>query len=294
VELRHIRYFLTVAEEGNFTRAAQKLGMSQPPLSSQIKALEEELGAQLFHRIPQGAELTIAGKVLRDRIAAIPDLIEAALRDTRRAAKGETGSVRLGFTGSAAFNHRVPNSIRTFRRKFPEVELSLSEDNSQGLVTALLTGTLDVAFIRPTSVDHTGLRIYPLEEEPLIVALPSARVPPSDPVRLIDLAQEPLIVTPRSLGPTLFDETLALCRKAGFEPVQGQSAPQVASVLALVAAELGFALVPDSMRDTALRGVSYYALEETASVTLALALRSGEHAPAVLAFATESRFPDAP
>jgi DNA-binding transcriptional LysR family regulator len=179
VELRQIRYFLAVAEESNFTRAAHRLGISQPPLSLQIKALEEELGAQLFHRIPQGAELTIAGKILRDRIAAIPDLIAAAVRDTQRAAKGETGSLRVGFTGSSAFNHRVPNTIRAFRRKFPEVELSLSENNSQGLVTALRAGTLDAAFIRPTAIDRTGLRIYPLEEEPLIVALPSSRVPPA-------------------------------------------------------------------------------------------------------------------
>lgn len=292
MELRQIRYFLAVAEESNFTRAAHRLGISQPPLSLQIKALEEELGAQLFHRIPQGAELTIAGKVLRDRIAAIPDLIAAAVRDTQRVAKGETGSLRVGFTGSSAFNHRVPNTIRAFRRKFPEVELSLSENNSQGLVTALRAGTLDAAFIRPTAIDRTGLRIYPLEEEPLIVALPSSRVPPSDPVRLIDLAQDPLIVTPRSLGPTLFDETVALCRRCGFEPIMGQSAPQVASVLALVAAEIGFALVPGTMRETALLGVNYYALEETATVTLALAIRSEEHAPAVLAFTAESRFPE--
>jgi hypothetical protein len=98
-------------------------------------------------------------------------------------------------------------------------------------------------------------------------------------VRLIDLAQDPLIVTPRSLGPTLFDETVALCRRCGFEPIMGQSAPQVASVLALVAAEIGFALVPGTMRETALLGVNYYALEETATVTLALAIRSEEHAP---------------
>jgi DNA-binding transcriptional LysR family regulator len=101
------------------------------------------------------------------------------VRDTQRAAKGETGSLRVGFTGSSAFNHRVPNTIRAFRRKFPEVELSLSENNSQGLVTALRAGTLDAAFIRPTAIDRTGLRIYPLEEEPLIVALPSSRVPPA-------------------------------------------------------------------------------------------------------------------
>jgi hypothetical protein len=111
-------------------------------------------------------------------------------------------------------------------------------------------------------------------------------------VRLIDLAQDPLIVTPRSLGPTLFDETVALCRRCGFEPIMGQSAPQVASVLALVAAEIGFALVPGTMRETALLGVNYYALEETATVTLALAIRSEEHAPAVLAFTAESRFPN--
>lgn len=291
VELRHIRYFLAVAEEGHFTRAAQRLGIGQPPLSQQIKDLEAEIGATLFHRGPKGAELTAAGRVFRDRVHAVPAEVQSATEAARRAARGEIGTLRVGFTGSAAFNPRVPLSIRTYRRRYPDVELSLREANSNGLVEALRAGSLDAAFLRPEAIERDGLRLHALEEEPLIAALASSRMAHEQPVRLGDLAADPFIMTPRALGPTLFDATINACRKAGFEPIIGQSAPQVASVLALVAAEFGVALVPASMRDAAIRGVTYHDIEgETPVTALALAIRSNERSPAVAAFVAEARF----
>lgn len=295
VELRHIRYFLAVAEERHFTRAAQRLGIGQPPLSHQIKDLEREVGTPLFHRIPQGAELTEAGRAFEERVRAIPGIVAEAVSAAQRAAAGETGRIRVGFTGSAAFNPLVPQAIRIYRRRFPEVELSLTEHNSNGLVEGLGDGSLDVAFLRPDAVDKTGLRLFHLADEPLIAALASSRMPHGDPIRLEQLALDPFILTPRALGPTLFDATLEACRRAGFDPVIGQSAPQVASVLALVAAELGVALVPHSMRDASFRGVTYHDLEgDMPTATLALAIRSDERAATVSAFVAEARFPSEP
>lgn len=292
VELRHIRYFLAVAEERHFTRAAQRLGIGQPPLSHQIKDLEAEVGTPLFHRIPQGAELTDAGQAFEERVRQIPDIVADAVAAARRAAAGETGSIRIGFTGSAAFNPRVPQAIRIYRRRFPDVELSLAEHNSIGLVEGLRNGSLDVAFLRPDAVDKRDLKLFHLADEPLIAALASARMPHGEPIALSQLAHDPFILTPRALGPTLFDATLEGCRRAGFEPVLGQSAPQVASVLALVAAELGVALVPESMRDASFKGVTYHDLEgDSPEVSLALATRAAERSPTVAAFVSEARFP---
>lgn len=292
VELRHIRYFLAVAEERHFTRAAQRLGIGQPPLSHQIKDLEAEVGTPLFHRIPQGAELTDAGRAFEERVRQIPEIVADAVGAARRAAAGETGSIRVGFTGSAAFNPRVPQAIRIYRRRFPDVELSLAEHNSIGLVEGLKNGSLDVAFLRPDAVDKRDLRLFHLADEPLIAALASARMPHGEPIALSQLAHDPFILTPRALGPTLFDATLEGCRRAGFEPVLGQSAPQVASVLALVAAELGVALVPESMRDASFKGVTYHDIEgDSPEVSLALATRADERSPTVAAFVAEARFP---
>ncbi len=295
MELRHIRYFLAVAEEQHFTRAAHRLGIGQPPLSHQIKSLETEVGTPLFHRIPQGAELTEAGHAFEERVRQIPQIVADAVDAAQRAAAGETGRIRVGFTGSAAFNPRVPQAIRIYRRRFPDVELSLAEHNSNGLVEGLRNGSLDAAFLRPDAVDKQDLRLFHLADEPLIAALASARMPHGEPIRLEQLANDPFILTPRALGPTLFDTTLDGCRQAGFEPILGQSAPQVASVLALVAAELGVALVPASMRDASFKGVTYHDLTGVSPmVSLALATRADERASTVAAFVAEARFPSEP
>lgn len=270
MELRHIRYFLAVAEEGNFTRAAARVGIGQPPLSQQIKDLEREVGAVLFHRVPHGAELTEAGIAFLKSVRTMPDQAASAMREARRAARGETGALRIGFTGSAVLNPQVPRVIRAFRRRYPDVSLGLVEANSTELSHGLRADSLDLAFMRPAAVDGEGMRITHLFDEPMIAALPSGHSLLTEhrngAIPLSGLRDDHFIFTPREIGPTLFDAAVEACRSVGFEPRLGQAAPQMGSVLSLVAAEQGFSIVPVSMRQLALEGVRYCNLSDAAPV----------------------------
>lgn len=270
MDLRHIRYFLAVAEEGNFTRAAARLGISQPPLSQQIHDLEEEIGTPLFRRVPHGAELTEAGRAFLAAARPLPEQAAEAIRDAQRAGRGELGVLRIGFTGSAVLNPLVPGSIRSYRRRYPDVELILSERNSVGLIGALRDGSVDVAFLRPAAIDGDDLRETPLPDEPMIAALPSShpllRACPGDSIPLAGLREDRFVFTPRAIGPTLYQDTLKACIDAGFTPHLGQAAPQIASMLSLVAAEQGVAIVPVSMRQLSLEGVAYRAISDARPV----------------------------
>lgn len=250
MELRHIRYFLAVAEEGNFTRAAARLGIGQPPLSLQIKDLEREIGARLFHRVPHGAELTEAGRAFLDKVGPLPERALQAAEAARRAERGETGRLSLGFTGTSVLHPVLGASIRAFRRRFPDVDLRLEEANSALLLDGLEEERLDVAILRPALSSDAPIQAFALVRERLVAALPAAHEAAGEtsPLDLDTLAGEPLLLTPRRVGTSLHDAAIEACRAAGFEPVLGQSAPQIASVLSLVSAELGFSLVPDALR----------------------------------------------
>jgi DNA-binding transcriptional LysR family regulator len=278
MELRHIRYFLAVAEERNFTRAAARVGIGQPPLSQQIKDLEAEVGAPLFHRIPQGAELTEAGRAFLETVRVIPMQAERAKLAAQRAARGEIGSLRVGFVASAPFNRVVPSTIRSFRRAYPEVEMNFEEANAMRLIAGLKNGELDTAFFRFNDSPSDDLQIRLLSEERMVVALPTTHpAAKSAEIDLIRLRNDALILIPRDLGPSLFDIVILACRQAGFEPTLGQSAPQLSSVVSLVAAELGFSMVPESMRQLQMTGVTYREVKGDAPLSrLALAYRRGE------------------
>ena len=286
MELRHIRYFLAVAEERHFTRAAAKVGIGQPPLSQQIKDLEAEVGTNLFQRLPQGAELTEAGRAFLEIVKGFPAQAERAVRAAQRAARGESGTLRVGFTGSAVFNPVVAGTVRKFRRAYADVELSLVEVNSAGLVSGLVDGTLDAAFLRPGTAGSEELHLRLLSEEPMLAVLPASHVAAKDEVvHLTRLRSDPFILTPRSIGSTLFDTVIAACRKAGFEPVLGQTAPQIGSVINFVAAELGVSLVPASMRAVKVPGVVYREVSGAAPVArLSLATRRGDTSPVLRNF----------
>jgi len=258
VELRHIRYFLAVAEEGHFTRAAARIGIGQPPLSQQIKDLEAELGVTLFKRLPTGAQLTEAGRAFHAAVRNMPDQAKLAALQAQKAARGESGSLRLGFTGSAVLNRAVQASVRAYRRRYPDVELSLTETNSTHLAAEVAEGALDAAFLRPGAVDLEGLRIHDLDGEEMVAVLPASHpAAAGEAVDLRDLRAEAFILTPRGLGPTVYDAAVEACRRSGFEPTLGQPAPQMLSLVALVAAELGVSIVPVSMARLALDGVVF-------------------------------------
>lgn len=276
MELRHIRYFLAVAEEGNFTRAAARLGIGQPPLSLQIKDLEREIGARLFHRVPHGAELTEAGRAFLDKVGPLPERALQAAEAARRAERGETGRLSLGFTGTSVLHPVLGASIRAFRRRFPDVDLRLEEANSALLLDGLEEERLDVAILRPALSSDAPIQAFALVRERLVAALPAAHEAAGEtsPLDLDTLAGEPLLLTPRRVGTSLHDAAIEACRAAGFEPVLGQSAPQIASVLSLVSAELGFSLVPDALRQLSIAGVRYRDLVPPAPhVELAVAYR---------------------
>jgi DNA-binding transcriptional LysR family regulator len=286
LELRHIRYFLAVAEERHFTRAAAKVGIGQPPLSQQIKDLEREVGAALFHRLAHGAELTEAGKAFLTAVKEMPLIAERATAAARRAARGETGSLRVGFTASATFNVVVPSTIRAFRRAYPDIDLTLEEANTAPLITRLREGTLDTAFLRPGAAGTDELQVRRLSEEPMVVALPKRHHAAAfEQIDLALLKDDPFLLFPRENAPTLYDTVVDACRKAGFEPIIGQLVPHVASIVNLVAAELGVSIVPASMMQVRVTGIAYRQIAGQSPMTqLALAYRRGETSPVLRNF----------
>jgi DNA-binding transcriptional LysR family regulator len=290
VELRHIRYFLALADELNFTRAAGRVGIAQSPFSVQIRDLEREVGAQLFQRVPHGAELTAAGRAFFDIVQAMPTLAERASNAARRASRGETGSLNVGFTASSAFNPVVPNAIRSFRREYPEVIVELEEANTTRLVKGLLEGTLDVVFLRPGASGSEHLRVRLLAQEPLMIALPTSHAAAEmKTIELSFLAKDPLLLFPRTVGPTLYDDIVGAFRRAGVEPEIGQTAPQIASLINLVAAEFGVTLVPSCMSQIGVAGVVYRAVAGKAPIAqIALATRRGETSSIVRNFSARA------
>jgi DNA-binding transcriptional LysR family regulator len=262
MELRHLRYFIAVAEEKHVTRAAERLGMQQPPLSQQIRALERELDVQLFRRKPRGVELTDAGTALLADSRAILSHIDHAFATTKRTARGEQGKLSVGFTSSAPFHPYVPRIIRTFREAFPLVSLTLEEGGTTELIDQLRHERIDAAFIRTAIANQEGLVVNPLLQEPMMVALPHShvlarRASANKALPLKALAAETFIVYRRHNGPGLYDAILSACNAAGFSPRIGQEAPRIVSTLNLVAAGLGVSLVPESLQRMRLDGVVF-------------------------------------
>jgi DNA-binding transcriptional LysR family regulator len=286
MELRHIRYFLAVAEERHFTRAAAKVGIGQPPLSQQIKDLEREVGATLFHRLAHGAELTEAGKAFLAGVKEMPLIAQRATMAARRATRGELGSLRVGFTSTATFNVVVRSAIRSFRRAYPEIYLTLEEANTTRLVTGLREGALDAVFLRPGTPDSGELQLRRLSEEPMVVALPKRHSAAElEEIDLAMLKDDPFLLFPREVAPTVYDTVVDACRKAGFEPLIGQVAPHFTSIVNLVAAELGVSIVPASMMQVRVTGIVYRRIAGQSPTTrLALAYRRGETSPVVRNF----------
>ena len=293
MELRHLRHFVAVAEEEHITRAAERLGMQQPPLSLSIRGLEAELGVTLFRRKPRGVALTEAGRSFLADARGILLQLEQARATTRRIARGEQGRLAAGFTSSAPFLPFVPRLIRGFRDAHPLVSLTLDEGGTGELADALRAERIDVAIVRTNLSDTAGLSVHSLLDEPLIAALPAAHrlARDSGPLTLAALTPEVFIVYRRPSGPGLYDAIFAACHAAGFSPVVGQEAPRIVATLNLVAAGAGVAIVPQSLQRMQLDGVSYRTISDAPGLRapLLLASRRGDPSETVRRFVAFAR-----
>jgi DNA-binding transcriptional LysR family regulator len=258
MELRHLRYFLAIAAERHFTRAAKKLGIAQPPLSQQIRQLEQEVGTRLFTRTARGVTLTAAGEAFMPHAEAALREVERARTSARRVSHGDLGTLRIGFTSAASLNPIVSAAISAFRSAYPDVELRLVVQATTPLLAQLSQDSIDVAFVRPTPTERESLRAVPLPDERLWIALPAGHAMAARKrLRLEDLRNEPFILYPRANGSLLYDSIIAACQNAGFSPRVVQEAPQMASMVSLVAAGVGVTLVPESICQLRPAGVRY-------------------------------------
>lgn len=257
MELRQLRYFQAVAEAGSFSRAAERLHISQPPLSLQIKGLEEELGVRLFDRGPRGVTLTPAGRIFLDEIRGILRGLDQARIKAQQAGRGEIGTLSVGFVTIAGYGI-LPPALKRFREEFPHVDVELHELTTDVQIRELRAGHLDLG-IGLGPIDDSGLTFEPISRESLLLAAPIGHplLPSSGPVRLKVLANEPFIVPPRDVGPGLYDLIISLCRAHGFTPRITQHARQMQTVIGLVASGMGFALVPASVRALGRTDVQY-------------------------------------
>jgi DNA-binding transcriptional LysR family regulator len=274
IELRHLRYFLAVSETLHFSKAAQTLGIAQPPLSQQIKQLEQLLGHRLFDRTTRGVKLTLAGQLLAERARSTIEKVQDDLAQVRRLGRGEEGTLTVGFAGSVMFTD-LPAAIESYRRRYPKVELRLRELNTSGQISALLTGTLDLAFLRDGDPTE-GIEISSLFEERYVAVLPKAHaLARKRSLRVGDLRTEPFILFARRMGPLAFDRTIACCERNGFRPNIVQDAPQWPTLVRLVAAGLGVSLAPACVATVAIPGAIYREVRAACRTTVDLGIKAG-------------------
>src|SRR5580704_11706480 len=274
IEFRHLRYFLAVAETLHFSKAAQTLGMAQPPLSQQIKRLEQLVGHRLFDRTTRGVKLTLAGQLLAERARSTIEKIQDDLAQVRRLGRGEEGTLTVGFSGSVMFTD-LPVAVERYRRQYPKVELRLRELATSAQIAALLEGTLDLAFLRdgdPTD----GIQMSTLMEERYVAVLPQAHVlARKASLRIRDLSQEPFVLFARRMGPQAFDRTIACCERSGFRPNIVQDAPQWPTLVRLVAAGLGVSLAPACVANVTIPGAVYRDVHAPCRTTVDLGVKLG-------------------
>jgi len=280
MELRHLRYFVAVAEEKHFGRAAERLHIAQPPLSQQIRRFEAELGEPLLYRTTRSVELSPAGAVLLERAREILAAVDSAIEDARRAARGEYGRLAIGFTGSSTYE-MLPSLAVALRRELPGVVLDLrGELLTPAQVERLLAGTLDLGLLRPP-VHERDLEIEVLRSEPLIAVLPeSHRLAAADAVPLDELASEPFVTYPSHFRSVLHDAVEDACAAHGFKPLAAHEVSETATLVSFVAAGLGVSLVPASVGNMTVRGAIYRPLADDATrVELAVAWRRDDDRP---------------
>lgn len=265
MELRQLRYFVAVAQECSFSRAARRLHVSQPPLSVQIKSLEAQLGVRLLERGNRGVSPTAAGRVFLEQALSVLGAVEHAREETLRAYRGETGTLSVGFVSIADYGV-LPPALKSFRASFPEVQVELHELTTDAQIPQLRARRLDLG-IALAPVDAPDLEFDRLLSEELVLAVPSghAAARGESAIDLRTLSRESFIVPPRDIAPGLYDLTIGLCRSFGFAPRITQQARQMQTVIGLVSSGMGFALVPSSVRNLRRPGVRYRRLRRRAA-----------------------------
>lgn len=298
-DLRQLRYFVAVAEERHFGRAAKRLAMTQPPLSQAIRALEDELGVALFARTKRTVELTPVGADLLPEVRKLLAAAEGLRPLAQSLARGEAGTLALAFVSTADYG-LLPQLLREFAARYPGVRLQLAEATSDVQIDELVAGRVDAGLvIAPLPPRHAAALTYlPVMREPLIAALPStaARVrsgkrhgEPAEwdetPVTLAELAQLPLVIFPRRLAPGFYDIITGCYGAAGLTPRIGQEAIQMQTIVSLVSAGMGVALVPQSLRNLRRTGVVYRPLAERAPIVeTGLVWRTADVSPVLAGF----------
>lgn len=260
MELRQLRYFVAVAEERSFSRAAQRLHVSQPPLSTQIMGLEQELGTRLLDRSNRGVSLTPAGAIFLEEMRAVLARIEHAKTRTQQAGRGDAGRLAIGFVSIADYGV-LPPALKDFRTRFPAVEVQLHELTTDAQIRELRAGRLDLG-IALGPIQSSDLAFESLQHEELMLAVPTghALTKTQGALDLRRFAKEAFIVPPRDVGPGLYDAIISRCHASGFVPRISQHARQMQTVVSLVACGMGVALVPASLQNLRRAGVQYRSL----------------------------------
>lgn len=267
IELRHLRYFIAVAEELHFGHAAARLNISQPPLSQQIQILEQQIGARLLARTNRSVSLTEAGRqFLADSRQILSQVDDAAAR-AARLHHGETGELRIGFTSSAPFIKAVSDTLSTFRRSYPDVHIQTRETNTREQIVPLNEGALDLGLMRNTQLPETLLWERVLRE-PLLAMVPRDHPLASRPqVSLRELAREPFVFFDPHVGTGLYDDILGLMRRYGLTPIITQEVGEAMTIIGLVAAGLGVSILPASFRRVQLSEMRWLPIEEQDAIS---------------------------
>ena len=286
MELRHLRYFVVVAEELHFGRAAHRLHMAQQPLSRQIRNLEEELAVPLFHRTKRTIQLTEAGKAFLQEARKTLAQADYAVTLAQKIGRGEAGELKIGFTGPI-LNSVLPLVVRHFKHRFPDIHLELKRLTTNAQIEALLNGELHIGFLHPP-INAPFIKQEVVYQEPLIAVLPDIHRLATDTAGAISvrkLAKEPFILFPREVGPALYDSIIGLCQQSGFSPWVIQEAFPQQAILGLVAAGLGVSLIHASVQGLRPQGIVPRPLiEATPVLESAIAWHATLHHPALPQF----------
>ncbi len=285
MELRHLRYFVAVAEKLHFGRAAKRLSIAQPPLSQQIKALEEEIGVALFDRTRKQVKLTAAGEAFLGEARKTLMQAEHSIEAARRAGRGETGKLAVGFVSSAVYG-RVPRIFRLMRTRYPEVFLSLQDLSSEEQAEAVAGGRIDIGLIRPPVSVTESIAMRTIWQEPLMAVLPSEHhLSRQKKIALQDLAQDPFVQLPRQVAPGFYDQFIRICARSGFSPKIVQEARNTPTIVSLVAGGLGVSILPSSLRSLKRSGVVYRSLQAPVPTSdMAAIWRVDDTSPTLRAF----------